>query len=104
MAIMAIFSAKEITKKHYESLRPVVKWEKDHPQGAIFHACSFDDKGGLRVTDVWDSAEAMTEFVESRLLPAMKKLNIPAPTVEVFPLHNMNVYPSADKFRLVKGK
>ena len=100
MAIFAIFTGKGITKKMYESLRPEVNWEKNNPAGALFHACSFDDKGDLRVVDVWESAEAMNQFVATRLQPAMKKLQIPPPAVEVFPLHNMNLYPAADGYRL----
>ena len=104
MAIFAIFSGKGITKKMYESLRPEANWEKNPPSGGLFHACAFDEKGDLRVADVWESADAMNEFVSSRLMPAMKKLNIPAPSVEVFPLHNMNVYAAADGYRLGKPK
>lgn len=99
MAILAIFSGKGITQKMYEALRPEANWEKNHPQGGLFHAAGFDDQGDLHVADVWESAEAMQTFVNSRLMPAMKKLNIPAPAVQVFPLHNMNVYPAADRYR-----
>jgi hypothetical protein len=42
----------------------------------------------------------MNDFVNTRLMPAMKKLNVPAPAVEVHPLHNMNVYPAADKYKV----
>lgn len=45
----------------------------------------------------------MKQFVDSRLAPAMKKLNIPPPAVEVFQLHNMNVYPAADHYRVTKS-
>jgi hypothetical protein len=102
MAILAIFTGKGITKQMYDSLRPEANWEKNPPAGAQFHACSFDDKGDLHVADVWESPEAMNQFVNSRLVPAMKKLNIPPPAVEVYPLHNMNVYAAADRYRLSK--
>jgi hypothetical protein len=104
MAIFALFTGKGITKKMYDSLRPEVNWEQSNPAGALFHACSFDDQGDLHVVDVWESAEAMNQFVTSRLVPTMKKLNIPPPAVEVYPLHNMNVYPAADRYRLGKPK
>jgi hypothetical protein len=42
----------------------------------------------------------MNRFVETRLVPVMQRLNVPPPTVDVYPLHNMNVYPTADKYRL----
>ena len=103
MAILGIFTGKGITKTMYDSLRPEVNWEKNHPQGGLSHACSFDEKGDLRVVDVWESPEAMKQFVDSRLAPAMKKLKIPPPAVEVFPLHNMNVYPAADRYRVTQS-
>jgi hypothetical protein len=102
MAILAIFSGKGITQKMYESLRPETNWEKNHPPGGLFHAAGFDDKGDLHVADVWESTEAMDKSISSRLMPAMKKLNIPAPAVQIFPLHNMNVYPAADRYQLKK--
>ena len=100
MAILAIFTGKGFTKEHYEGLRKEIKWEQNHPIGAIFHAASFDDKGDAHVADVWASPEEMNQFVNSRLMPAMKKLNIPPPTVEVFPAYNVNAYPAIDKYKL----
>ena len=100
MAILAIFTGKGMTRAMYEGLRPEVNWERNHPQGALLHACGFDDKGDLHVADVWESAESMMQFVNSRLAPAMQKLKIPQPAVEVYPLSNMNVYPAADPHRL----
>lgn len=104
MAILAIFTGKGITRKMYDALRPETNWEKDHPPGGLFHACSFDDQGDLHVADVWESPEAMDQFVKSRLVPAMQKLQVPPPQVEVYPLHNMNVYPAADRYRATLSK
>lgn len=103
MAILAIFTGKGITQKIYDSLRPEVNWERNNPPGGLFHACSFDDKGDLHVADVWETPEAMNQFVTSRLMPAMKKLGIPAPAVEAYPLHNMNIYSAADRFRIAQS-
>ncbi len=95
MAILAIFTGTGITKKMYEALRPEVNWEKSPAKGGVVHACGFDEAGHLHVADVWESADAMNAFVNSRLMPAMKKLGVPPPAVVVFPLHNLNVYPVA---------
>ena len=100
MPVLAIFTSSEITKQMYEALRPEVKWETAHPPGALFHACAFDDKGDFHVADLWESAEAMKEFFSSRLAPALQKLGIPPPVVNVIPVHNVNLYPAALQFLL----
>ena len=43
-----------VTKEQYDELRPIVQWETEHPDGAIFHVAYFDD-GGINVIDVWES-------------------------------------------------
>jgi len=100
MAILAIFTGVGITKQMYESLRTEVKWETELAPGGLHHACAFDEAGDLHVADVWESAEALNEFVNTRLAPGMEKLGIPPPSVSVFPAHNVNVYPAARKYLL----
>jgi hypothetical protein len=99
MAILAIFTG-NISKSQYEALRTEVDWEKQQPQGGIFHAASFDEAGHVHVADVWESAEAMNSFVEKRLAPALQKLQIAPPEVAVYPVHNINAYQSIEKYRI----
>ena len=100
MAVLAIFTGEGITKEMYETLRGEVKWETDLAPGGLVHACGFDEAGHLHVADVWDSPELMNEFVGARLVPAFQRLGIPMPTVSVFPMHNLNVYPDATRYLL----
>lgn len=100
MPILAIFTGHGFTKDMYESLRPEVGWEHNNPKGGIFHVASFDESGNIHVADVWESAEFMNEFVATCLAPAMKKLNIPMPKVEVYPAHNVNAYKSIKQYTL----
>jgi hypothetical protein len=99
MAILAIFHGK-ISKSQYESPRKEVKWEKEHPAGAVSHAASFDAGDQLHVADVWESHDAMMAFVEKRLVPGMKKLGITPPDVVVFPIHNLNAYHAIEKYKI----
>lgn len=88
MAILMIVVSPQIKKEHYESLRKEVDWEHRQPDGMVFHAASFDAAGGIRVADVWESQETMDAFFNTRLIPAMRKLNIPPPTSkDIYPLH-----------------
>lgn len=99
MAILAIFTG-NINKSQYDALRKEVNWEKQQPQGGVFHAASFDDSGNIHVADIWESAEAMNSFVETRLAPAMQKLQITPPDVAVYPTHNINAYRSIEKYKI----
>ena len=92
MAILAIFTGEGITQEMYDALRTEVDWEHQQPQGAIIHVASFDEHGDAHVADVWSSPENLDNFVNTRLMPAMQKLNMPPPDVAVFPVHNINAY------------
>jgi hypothetical protein len=100
MAVLAIFTGNGFTKELYESLLTEVKWESNPAPGAMVHACGFDEAGVLHVADVWESVEEMNDFVGTRLMPGLVRLGIPAPSVSVFPLHNLNVFPAARKHQL----
>lgn len=84
------------TPEQYDALRESVKWDTDLAHGGIFHAASFDDKG-LRVSDVWETAEDMQNFVNDRLMPGVQALGIPGqPEMEVYPLHAYLAHPSIE--------
>lgn len=101
MAILAIFSGPDIKTAEYEKLRRLVDWEHDVPEGMLFHSAAFDERGSLRVSDVWTSREALDRFFDTRLLPAMKKLELAAPVAEVFPLHTAFAAEEVEQFRPV---
>jgi hypothetical protein len=92
MAILGIFKANNITKEMYETLRKEVDWEHQHPDGALFHAGAFDDSGNFCVTDIWESEEHLNKFVTSRLLPVMKKINMPMPEGEIFQINDVSAF------------
>ena len=96
MAILALFTGTMSTSQ-YEAFRKEVKWETDQPPGGIFHAASFDDVGQIHVADAWESAEAMQAFVDQRLMPGLKKLDIAPPDVALYPIHNLNAYPAIEQ-------
>jgi len=76
-----------IGAEEYEAARKHVNWEGDVPPGAMFHVMAVTDSG-VRVTDVWESAEAFDTFARDRLMPGIKELGIPGePQVEILPAH-----------------
>jgi hypothetical protein len=48
--------------------------EANPPEGMIVHV-HFMEKGRARVVDVWESAEQLEQFRQSRLTPAIQKVS-----------------------------
>ncbi len=87
MAVVIFMEWDGVTLEHYEALRKLVNWEGNPAEGGMFHVAAIMDKG-LRVTDLWQSAEAFQSFVEQRLMPGVQQLGIPGqPQVEIYPVH-----------------
>ena len=100
MAILAIFTGKGLDKKKYDTLIKEVGWKQTHPSGAIVHVASFDDKENIHVADVWESKEALDAFVEKQLMPVMKRMSIPMPSVEIFAVHNIDSFKGIDRYKV----
>jgi hypothetical protein len=76
-----------VTLEQYEKVRKSANWEGNPPKGALFHVAGFDSNG-IRVTDIWESADEFNGFVQSRLMPAAIAAEIKGePHVEIFPVH-----------------
>lgn len=96
MPILAIIQG-TINVDQYEELRRAVNWEKQHPPGAMLHAAAFDENGHLRAVDIWASEGEMAHFMAEKLAPAAEKLGIELPTVDTYPIQNLNGFPTLDK-------
>lgn len=89
MAIVMNMRWAGVTKDQYDQTLSKVDWENQAPDGAKYHVASFDDDG-LRVTDVWDSADAFNTFVEQRLMPGVQAVGIAGqPEVEILEVHRI---------------
>ena len=99
MAILVIISGAGIDKNQYEAVRKEVDWEGRPPAGLLLAAAGFDQKG-MRVADLWESQQALDQFLDKRLKPALQKLKVPAPQVDVYPVHNATAYSGIDQFKV----
>ena len=99
MAILTIFKTNAVTKQMYEELRKEVDWEHQHPDGALLHAGAFDDSDKFCVADIWESQEHLNNFINNRLLPVMKKNNMPMPEGEIFQINDVSAFPGIGKYR-----
>ena len=89
MAIVMLMRWPGVSLADYDEVRRVTNFEGDAPTGGMYHACTHDGEA-LRVTDIWESAEAFQAFAESRLMPAVMQLGIQGePRIEIYPAHNL---------------
>jgi hypothetical protein len=78
-----------VTPEQYEEARQVVNWEGDVPDGAVLHVAGFDSDG-IRVNDVWESAEQFQAFVDGRLMQGVQQVGIEGePEIELYPVQNV---------------
>ncbi len=88
---MVIIDWKGMTPEHYDQLRAAVGWLEKAPVGGRCHLVAFGD-GGARMTDVWDSAEELQDFVNGSLMPGVRNLGLPDQArLSILPLHEMSV-------------
>jgi hypothetical protein len=89
MAVMMQMEWDGVTASQYDQALKLVNWEGDIPSGAMFHVAAITENG-LRVVDVWESAEAFQTFVDTRLMPGVQQIGIQGqPRVELFPVHRL---------------
>ena len=87
MPVMVLMRWDGVSTHDYDTLRELVRWEENPPSGVLYHVAA-QDGTALRVTDIWDSAAHFTQFVETRLMPAVTELGITTePDIELFVTH-----------------
>lgn len=52
------------------------------------------------MVDVWESRDDLDTVVGGTLAPAMQKLGISPPQVDVYPVYNLNTYAAIDRFKI----
>ena len=93
MAVVMSMHWSGVTPEQYDTVRDLVRWEQDTPDGAILHVASFEG-GALYVTDVWDSQADFEHFFVDRLAAAIKEAGIEGePDTGFRPLHRRFVAP-----------
>ncbi len=85
---VAVDSRLEISQKQYRSMMEALGLERT-PSEALAHVAYFSDEG-LRVVDIWRSEAAWRQFLNERLIPTLKRLDINAtPITEIHDIHNI---------------
>jgi hypothetical protein len=87
MAIVMNMRWDGVTPEQYEAAREQVGWEQRAPEGGLLHIASFADDG-LRVTDIWETADDFNRFVEGRLMPVVREIGLQGdPDVTITAMH-----------------
>lgn len=78
------------TVEQYEQVNESmgIEGDEDAPDGLISHVCAITD-GGVAVTDVWESQEALDRFFESRLGEALREAGVQPSQPRILPVHNL---------------
>jgi len=78
-----------VTSDQYDSVMGRLDLDASPAAGGVLHLAALTDDG-LRVCEVWQTEQAFRGFLEQRLLPIARELEIPGePEVEVVPLRNL---------------
>jgi hypothetical protein len=72
MAVLMLQHMREGTPELYDAVAAKLGVQDDPPAGLVVHTAVALDGGGMRICDVWESAEAYQRFREERLMPAVR--------------------------------
>src|SRR5262245_47602867 len=89
MAVAMFMEWPGVTQEQYDAVIEDLNLDQNPPDGGLFHLASLTDDG-LRVVDLWESAEAFDAFSAERMMPAVQNAGIESvPTIDVLPVHNV---------------
>jgi heme-degrading monooxygenase HmoA len=90
MAVLMILESEGVTPEQYAQLNEEmgIRSDADAPEGLIEHVAALTEDDELVVVDLWESEQALGAFFESRLGPAMHKLEYPEAQPRILPVHN----------------
>lgn len=74
MAVIAISSAPD--RASYDRVREILDLDRRPAPGMVLHAAGELDNGEVRIVQVFESADAIREFAEGRLMPAFSEAGV----------------------------
>lgn len=78
-----------VTLQQYEAVMKELDLDRHPPAGGLFHV-ALRLPNGVRVIDLWETAEAFGRFSDDRIMPAVMRVGITSPpTVEFHDVHNV---------------
>jgi quinol monooxygenase YgiN len=81
MAIGVIIEGSDFTREQYDQLGQLTTPDNQPPPGMLYHAAG-QGESGFYMIEVWESQEAIQQFFQQKLGPALQQANIQVqPTV-----------------------
>jgi hypothetical protein len=89
MAVAMFMNWPGVTAGEYDAMMARLGLDVDPAAGGVMHLATFGEDG-LEVCDVWQTEQAFFGFLEQRLLPVAKELDVAGdPEIRLMPLHNL---------------
>jgi hypothetical protein len=89
MAVTMLMHWPGMTSAQYDAVMARLDLDANPAAGSILHMAAVTDEG-VEVCDVWQTEQALSSFIEQRLLPVVGELGIGGePEIKVIPLHNL---------------
>ena len=90
MAIMMILDWAGVSPEQYARVNDTmgIHSDADAPDGLISHVAAIDDNGEMTIVDLWESEQALGQFFETRLGPALAEAGVPESEPRIHPVHN----------------
>ena len=89
MATAIMLEFQGATLEQYDQILKLMNLQGQTPPQALFHVCGTME-GGIRIVDVWDSAEAFEKFSQEQIAPFSKQVGLTQPPkVATWPVHNI---------------
>jgi hypothetical protein len=102
MATGVLLDFKNMNASTYNDVLQSLNLDTNPPKGGIFHAAG-TTPNGMRVFDIWESKASFETFLNERLSPIFKRLNIELPRVEYCDIHNVYVAQRTTLDKLATG-
>jgi hypothetical protein len=90
MPVAAVMEFKSATLEQYDEVIERMGFEPGGAgaPGGLFHWVTATD-GGIRVTDVWETAEQFQQFAETQIGPITQEIGVEGPPeVTTYEVHN----------------
>lgn len=90
MSVAIVMNFKGGTPEQYDQVIERMGFEPGGAgaSGGLFHWVTVTEEG-IRVTDVWESAEQFEQFAEQRIGPITQEVGVPGPPeLEYYEVHN----------------